>query len=986
MLTRLTHAAIAFAVTVVVYQMYVLAVVPFVEPSLVGAGQQPIASEQDRLDARQAVHKHRELLAAYFPPDHWTLKQPPITFQLDKAMFVIDDYRPNDQGQLRVKKCAILFFPTPRVLGQAPPRDAIVLEAPHGAVMQMDEAVPSSGFNSFGRIQWAKLSGDITVHSDMREPGPEDDLLLTTRDVNVSEDLIRTESQVEMRIGPHWGRGRVLEIRLVALERARSRDSGPSVGGIDSLEISYEVEAQFLPGKAQLMGDLGHQNTGPANPPVKVTSQGPFRFDFAHQAASFSKQVELVQMFPDGKIDRLTSDKLNLYFAKNQPSAQQAGTGISEFGFHPGSIEALGIPSEPVELDSQSQQATARCQRLYIEVDTRRVILDRSNEVTLTYQGNEVHAQQVRYQAPPAGSPQRVGTLQAAGHGWLRAIAPGQDSQTPFEVRWTESMSLDRVGGKPVLTLKGRPRLDMVGMGRLWADKMTLLLRERAPDSPDDLLLPSDVVPEKMIAQGKVAIESSQLSGKINLLELKVDYAESNLVLGQPDGSSSQPGRLAIAGQQGRNYQVTGNRLDVLVTVRDKQPEVTSLDMDGDVVFREAKADATTQPLVVQGRYLHVANADLPTAELELHGQPGMPATITAAGMKILAATLRLNRGESKAWIDSPGELHLPMKKDFNGKPLGGLHYLVVTWQGGMELVNDVISFHGKVVANTNEGSLQTEHLRVVLNQPVRFDGAVQQQATELAQLECHQGVFAEFKQRDAAGLVSVQTMRLQSFVANQLTGELRGTGPGELESTHLANSSKNLAGFADVVPAGAAAGQRLRFLRVEFKRDVRGNLHQNGRRVEVSGDAKAIYGPIDTWGQRLELSVRRNPGPETILISSDRLAVAESPLAMLNRTSSFGPLELHATGDVRIEGSYGQQGTFTTSSQSATYDQQKTMFILEGDPATLTRQEFVGAPFSEAAFRKLIYNQATGEIKGEGFAGGNFKQSAIRPHPSTSR
>ncbi len=34
MLTRLTHAAIAFAMTVVVYQAYVLLLVPFIEPTL----------------------------------------------------------------------------------------------------------------------------------------------------------------------------------------------------------------------------------------------------------------------------------------------------------------------------------------------------------------------------------------------------------------------------------------------------------------------------------------------------------------------------------------------------------------------------------------------------------------------------------------------------------------------------------------------------------------------------------------------------------------------------------------------------------------------------------------------------------------------------------------------------------------------------------------------------------------------------------------
>ncbi len=975
MLTRLTHAAIAFAITAAVYQMYVLAVVPLVDPSLAGVAN--ASAVQEPTAAREAVHKHRELLAAYFPAGHWTLTEPPITFEAGRAMFVLDDYQPNDQGQVRVKKCAILFFPRQRERGQPPPRDTIVLEAPHGAVLQMDEGVRQSGMSGFGRLQWGQLMGDITVRSDMREPGPEDDLLLTTRDVTMNEDLIYTDSKVDLRLGPHWGRGRELEIRLVAIERAQSRDSQPSLGGIDSLEIKHEVEAQFSPSQA---------GAPMAGPPVHVTSEGPFRFDFAHQVASFSEKVKLVQFYPEGQVDRLFSEELKFYFAKNEDVTVAES---SEFGgFLPGSIEALGTDSAPVVLDSQSQQATARCQRLRIEVDSRRITLDQGNEVELTYQGSEIRARQLRYQLPPAGSTQKIGTLLAAGHGWLRAKAPGSQAQNPLEVRWSESMRLDRIDGKPVLTLHGRPRLDMIGMGRLWADAMTLHLRERNADSLD--LLPGDVVPESMEAHGQVAIETPELSGKVNHLKVQIDYAANNLVLGQPDGSGSQRGRFASGQRGGRAYDVAGDRLEMLLTVRGDRPEVTSLDIYGDthgeLVFREsATGDPTTQPLEVRGKHLRVENADQPHAEFTLQGQP---ATITAAGMSIRAATLRMNRAESKAWIDSPGELHLPMKKDLmSGKPLEGLQFLVVRWQGGMQLEKEVVSFHGKVIANTNDGSLRTERLLVTLSEPVRFDGAAQQRQTELAQFECREGVVAEFKQRDEAGIVSVQNMKLRSFVANQQTGELRGMGPGEMESVHLASSSSKLTGFASTAPARAPAGQGLRFLRVEFKRDLRGNMHN--RQVEVAGDAKAIYGPVDAWHQKLEISVRRNPSPETILITSERLAIAESPMARLNRTSSFGPIELSAEGKVTIEASLGEQGTVTTQSHKARYDQQKTMFVLEGDgrvPAKLFHQEFVGAPYSESAARKLWYNTTTGEGGGEGFAGGKVNQLGTRRQPLTSR
>ena len=231
MLTRLTHAAVAFAITVAVYQAYVVLAVPFIEPTFVDQrGEGP--EDQEEAPPREALHKHRELLAAYFPAGHWTLAEPPKTFETGNAMIVLDDYQPNDEGRVRVNKCVILFFPGARVRGEPPPRDAVVLEAPHGAVLQMDDAV-GPGLGGMGRIQWGRLEGDIVVRSDMREPGPQDDLLLTTRDLYMNEDLIRTDEKVEMQLGPHWGRGRVLEIRLIAVERGVP-SSGNRFGSPDS--------------------------------------------------------------------------------------------------------------------------------------------------------------------------------------------------------------------------------------------------------------------------------------------------------------------------------------------------------------------------------------------------------------------------------------------------------------------------------------------------------------------------------------------------------------------------------------------------------------------------------------------------------------------------------------------------------------------------------------------------------------------------------
>lgn len=988
MLTRLMHAAITFALTVSVYQAYVVAVAPFVEPNSALARNEASPDATTVPSPREAPNKYRDLFAAYFPVGHWTLGSAPITIEAGNAMVVLDSYQPRDDGQVRVTKCVMLFFPKPRVRGEPPPRDAVVLEAPHGAVLQMDQGL-QSGLGGMGRIQWGRLVGDVVVRSGMREPGPQDDLLLTTRDLYMNEDLIRTDDQVEMQVGPHWGRGRVLEIRLVAVERAHARSAGPQIGGIDSLEILHDVRAQLAPGDVRLFAEQKAVDPAEPTPPVKIASRGRFRFDFANNIASFVDQVQVIQEHDNGERDQLFCDELNVYLAGDDdtvlPAANETdaltavGTKTHDLArLRPGSIEARGGDSAPVVLDAPSQQASARCDRIRLELDARRATFDGSDEVVLKYDGNEIHAPLVRYQAPAEGSTERIGQMLAAGNGWIRGLT-GDGKSQPFEARWTDSMRLERVNGEPELTLRGRPRLDMVGLGTLWANYLKVVLRERKADGSEAELLPADVVPQRVVASGLVGIESPELTGKVNELDVNVDYQPSQTA---PGAGNSRADRslLAKSGAEARTYHVVGNQLHVNLTVRQRRPEVSALGVEGSVVFRETSAAPEAgQPLVVRAERLTVKDADSPNAEIDLRGEP---ATVTAAGMTIHAETLRLNRGTSRAWIDSPGQLELPLDRNLNGQPLATPEPLAISWQKGMELDQDRITFRGQVSALTSDGVLNTERLVAVLSAPIRFDGAARQGRSELEQLECWEGVRAEFQQRDAGGLTSMQVMELESIIANQRTGEITGDGPGQFESVHLTKGGNPLGQFTPGAGNTSRSGQHLGFLHVDFRRGVQGNLHQ--RRIEVSGDAKAVYGPVDSWQQKLEISLRGKPGPETVWITSGRLGVAQNPLSRLNQ-NGVGAVELFARDNVTIEGRAGKRGTFTAKAQRATYDQLKTMFVLEGDttrPAELYLQEYEGAPTTSNSARKLIYNQSTGEVKLEGIIKGEWNQIDLGQPP----
>ena len=993
MLTRLTHSAIAFAITVVVYQAYVLFAAPLIEPPVIAR----VSDEGEQQGPPQATHKYRKLLAAYFPPGHWTLEKPPITAENGQAMIVLDEFNPRDDGQVRVKKCALIFFPQGRVRGEPAPNDAVVLEAPQGAVLQMDKSL-KSGMGGFGKLQWGKLLGEITLRSNMREPGPQDDLLLTTRNVEIKEGLIYSMDRVDMQLGPHRGSGRHMEIRLIAAEQGRADAPGLNFGSIDSLEIRQEVRAELSPGQVQLGGATTDA------PPVQITCGGKFRFDFPSQVASFDDQVLLHQVHPLGQLDELRCKRLAIYFTyADNPNGKLSA----------GMIEATGDKISPVLLDSQSQQASARCERMRIELGPQRVTFDRGHEVSLTFQGNEIHAKQVRYQAPPKNSGQRVGKLLAAGSGWLRAQTSNNSTSNkpgsePFEVRWLENMHLRRINGRPVLSLNGRPQLDMVGMGKLWADHLDLTLRERAADGSEDRLLPSDIVPERLVAGGKIAIDSAQLHGKVKELTVNFEYVANELVPGDlmlngPDGNNRRPGRSRLSGRGGagkRAYDIVGDTLEMLVTVRNRKPEVTSIDVDGHVVFNESSDTnltgqaASKEPLRVVADHLQIKNADSPEAELLLTGRP---ATITADGMIIRTQNLQVNRGEGRARVNAPGEIEMLVDRDLSGKLLAQPQPMTIRWQRSMELNKDRITFSGNVEVQAAEGKLDTQHMVVRLTAPVQFDGAAQQRRIEIAQLECHGSANAVFSQRDAQGLASVQTIKLEdSFFANLQNGKIRGEGPGRLESVHLtagtnpisdmASNGRQRGRLASTHPQQAA--QRLRFLGIEFNRGIQGNMQS--RQVKVLGDVDAAYGPVDAWEQRLALTKRGMPGPETVWINCQSLGVAESPLARLNpnrrhsQQSGIGPLELLAEGsrtkDVTIEGPAGERGNFTTRSLYAKYDQTKKTFILEGTnqrPATIMMQEYRGGPTSPTSARKITYYQETGNIDVDGLVSGQLRQLA---------
>ena len=431
-----------------------------------------------------------------------------------------------------------------------------------------------------------------------------------------------------------------------------------------------------------------------------------------------------------------------------------------------------------------------------------------------------------------------------------------------------------------------------------------------------------------------------------------------------------------------RAYRIDGDTLDIGVIVRDTQPQISSLDVSGELEFREEAANgAGAQPLLVRGKAIADQKRRDSAAKDFLARTTGNDhRRWDGHRSRRIAGQSRHECGKDRR----TGPTGAPIDRDLQGQLLAQPESLEVTWRGGMNLENDRVIFHGNVVARTSTGQLNTDRLVVVLSASIQFDGTTQVSQTQLTQLECWDGVAAQFVQRDEVGITSIHKMKLESLRANQVTGLVDGNGPGLIESVHLSTGAMPgalVAPFADVTPSTnftavgtSSTSQKLRFLRVDFLRGVQGNL--NERRMSVLGDVKTVYGPVDSWEQTLPTQLQGSPAPDTIYIECQQLQVAQSPAARLQHDPRSASVELMAEGDVIIEGLAGNHGTFTARAHIAKYDQQKTKFYLQGDgvrPAMLIRQKTPTAPFDEQSFNSLEYNQSTDEWKATGVGRGQL-------------
>ena len=295
---------------------------------------------------------------------------------------------------------------------------------PAGADCQFDGANLSQ-FKP-GQFRGGALPGEVTISSRGKSPDGQDRLLVTTRNVRMSELDVSTSEVVNFRFGPHFGRGRAMHMRLMPRQGGRKNQAGTNIGGLEYFKVR-SVEHLHLdmskakgatpqqPATAAARGPAGLDAAGMAGLPLEITCRGPFRFNVVQQRATFEDHVEVLQIHPSGPNDRLTCNLLTVSFTKK---AGRSGA----FDLDPQRIEANGTPAVLV---APAEKVYAAGQLLQYNLQTRSIALSDAREVVLRRDGDELHARGVRYDSAEPG---RLGAglrpRDPAGCGGRWPIAP----------------------------------------------------------------------------------------------------------------------------------------------------------------------------------------------------------------------------------------------------------------------------------------------------------------------------------------------------------------------------------------------------------------------------------------------------------------------------------------------------------------------------------------------------------------------------------
>ncbi|MFM8735067.1 MAG: hypothetical protein ACKOC8_07740 [Pirellulales bacterium] len=1006
---RLGRTLRVFLVVLAAAGFYRLAVVPIVEPRVRDTATLHEMSPEEAAAIRARADQRLASLGDIFPPGSWE-RDSPIMLESRQMRLLFKEYHSLPDGRVNLTPCTLVVLPDRnRAAGSGPQGRTLVLRAPQGAVLEFDEPLDLRQ-GRLARLVGGSLRGQVTIRGTPSAPGAEDDIEIVTREIELDELEVRTGELVQFRHGRSSGSGRGLVARLKPRPGGSQAtgpgpgDKGPNIGGVDSLRLDRDVSMRIegvaggmLPGAASRPAADGANQVDQADqPPVLVTCRGAMCLNVSANVITLEDHVDVVRATADGSTDQLSCDLLAIVLARRSPPAAGQPAG-GRGGLEPVEIQAKG---SPVVARSTAADLEARAARLGYEIQTRRILLDGEDPVSLVAKGTEMEARKIDYCPGPPGDP---GSLMAVGPGWLRVRSAGSP---PAQARWQQWLRMRPDGAGHVVSLSGDADVTVETQGRLCASEMHLWLdvvkdkatsTARDPAAGPDL---SGVRPSRLLARGMVEADAEQASARTDRLELWFrTVAPRPAAPAVPQQAAAAPApvsraataaahptpppRPAPAPTRGRMV-ASAALVRGQVTLGPGGTEVDEMSMEGQVRLveqppQQAAGGVPGEPgIEILGDQMQVTRATAADAKAIVSGRP---AVVKGRGLDLEGPMVEFDRGHNRLAVDGAGRLSLPMAGGAGGLDAlaltgppraaaaapGQPEKLDVTWQGRLDFDGQTARFIDTVVAASRTASVRAGSLDVIFDRPFDFaagEAGRGARQPDVAKIACGAGVKIESESVDETGQASTEQLFVRDLVVDRASGDVAGTGPGRLTSTRAGQppamsipAGPQGPGAVAVQPVAAAVRpDGLTYLGVDFQRGLRGNVHR--RSMEFHQRVEAIWGPVARRGDTLDSHAAGGLPEGAITIGCDVLAVGQSPPLPGHQRSS---IEIGAGGNVLVEGE-----SFTARSARLTWSEAKDLLVFEGDgrsDAQLYRQLKAGAQPSSASAGKILYWRALNRV-----------------------
>jgi lipopolysaccharide export system protein LptA len=549
---RFARIAGSFAIVLVAYWIYAHTAVPLIEPSAKAAGED-LGEKEPRSRLKASDDFYLKELQGLFRPGAWEIdpKKPPKILEVNnRAKLLLQDYETQADGRIKLTPCTMVFLHDgPAESEEERLRQAIVLEAPEGAIVKFDAPLDAK-LLKFGRPIGGELPGNITIRSGGKSPGPEDDLLIHAHGLTWNGLDAYSDYPVEFRWGKNFGSGSGLHIKLAPRDSDSIADeNGPNVSRIELFEMR-KIDRLHIEGNPNdfpravaanpaatgaSVPDRNPLATAAEGGPIEITCAGPFRFNLPKRVASFENRVEVKQRNRSGPDNQLLCDKVSLYFVPR--GAGHVAADASPSDLEPERIEAEGKPvtlSAPSALPEKC--AYARGEHLSYNLKTNLVELDGGLEVELIQGKNEIHGKSLKYLPNPSKAPNALGRAWVMGPGRLNATADKRPDQH-LEAHWNGELNLSPKDGCHVISLTGGASLDFTGFGNLSAESIFFWIEEnphadqpqQPPYKPVKMLARKNVALD-LAAKSKSSAEPIQITGALD--EMKVWFEQK----GAPNG------------------------------------------------------------------------------------------------------------------------------------------------------------------------------------------------------------------------------------------------------------------------------------------------------------------------------------------------------------------------------------------------------------------------------------------------------------------